>query len=219
LKTLILDIETENTGSDIWKDNERIISVQIGDDSQQEFYYADSKNPLTKLDKVKTRIESLISQGYLLAGYNMKFDTHNIKQFLKCDIPEENALELYHMDRFNERLRSLGRRYLRLEEACVEFGIQVTHKNEMNQKAEQYKVRPDIIDRAKKVAPKIAIKKGGTVEYAYNEAIKKIAGGYAILDAYNEFVTNGCSKDSLFYKYAIGDVICEFQLFKAINKS
>ena len=34
----------------------------------------------------------------------------------------------------------------------------------------------------------------------------------AIYEAYNEFVIKNGSKDTLFYEYAIGDVICEFQL-------
>jgi hypothetical protein len=38
----VIDIETENTGSDIMKDNKRILSIQIGDDTKQELYYADS---------------------------------------------------------------------------------------------------------------------------------------------------------------------------------
>lgn len=38
----VIDIETENTGTDIMTDNKRIISVQIGDDVNQDLYWADS---------------------------------------------------------------------------------------------------------------------------------------------------------------------------------
>jgi len=38
-----------------------------------------------------------------------------------------------------------------------------------------------------------------------------------IYDAYLEFVKSGGQKNTLFYEYAIGDVISEYQLLKALG--
>ena len=81
---LIIDIETENTGSDIMRDNKRIISVQIGDATEQELYYDDSEDSQWILGRAETKIASLLSQGHIFAGYNLKnFDLHFLKHFLE----------------------------------------------------------------------------------------------------------------------------------------
>jgi len=45
MASLVIDIETENTGADLIADSKRIISVQIGNSTNQELYYADARNP------------------------------------------------------------------------------------------------------------------------------------------------------------------------------
>jgi hypothetical protein len=52
------------------------------------------------------------------------------------------------------------------------------------------------------------------LDFSYNYVLDKIAGGNAIYDAYLEFVECGGQKDTLFYEYAIGDAISEYQLLK-----
>lgn len=220
LNLIVLDIETENTGADIMKDNKQIISVQIGNDTHQELYYADSKEAQYALDRVKPRIASLISQGYTFAGYNIEnFDIPLLKQFLGIEISESNMLELSRTDGVVRLKNKLGRRSLRVEEVFREFGINADHKRRMNEKAEQYKKRPDIKEQAQIAAAHLVESKRWSRDFSFKHALDKIAGGHAIFNAYNEFVQKGGSKDTLFYEYAIGDVICEFQLLKILNRN
>ncbi len=219
MQTLVLDIETENLGANVMTDNTRVISIQLGDENNQTLYFADSKKPENSLDESIKRINLLISEGYVFAGYSIKrFDVPILKELLNIEIPEENILELTHTTRFNNLLRRLGKRYLSLADACAALGINASHKKKMITKAEGYLTRPDILNKAKKEAPVIAKKKGGSVEYAYNESIRKIAGGYAIYDAYIEFVQKDGARDTLFYEYAVGDIVCEYKLFKKLTE-
>jgi len=212
---LMIDIETENTGSDIMKDNKRIISVQIGDTTKQELYYDDSKDPQCTLVSAKKQITSLLSRGYIFAGYNIKaFDIPILKQFLGVEIPESNIFDLSQTPRVTE-LRKNKR--FRLEDVCAEFGVEVSHKRRMNEMAEKYKDRQDIKDQAYAKAKDYVRNKGWSFDFSYNYVLDKIAGGYAIFDAYQEFVKSGGQKNTLFYEYAIGDVICEHRLLKALK--
>jgi len=47
---------------------------------------------------------------------------------------------------------------------------------------------------------------------------EKIAGGIAILDAFNEFVDSGGKQDKLFYRYAMKDIQVESELYNRILK-
>lgn len=77
------------------KDNKRIISVQIGDDTKQNLYWADSKNPLWTLESAEKEIASLLSQGVIFSGYYIKgFDIPLLKQFLGIEIPHSNVLDI-----------------------------------------------------------------------------------------------------------------------------
>jgi len=126
---LIIDIETENTGADIMEDNKRIISVQIGNATEQDLYWADSTNLQLALASVKKEIASLLSEDCIFAGYNIKgFDLPLLKRFLKVEIPESNILELSQTPKITQLAKSRNRRNLRLEEVCMEYGIEVTHK-------------------------------------------------------------------------------------------
>ena len=88
---LVIDIETENTGTDVLEDNKRIISVQIGDDTKQDLYWADSKDPQWNLESAKKEIVSLLSKGVIFAGHNIRgFDVRFLKEFLGVEIPESN---------------------------------------------------------------------------------------------------------------------------------
>jgi uncharacterized protein YprB with RNaseH-like and TPR domain len=214
----IIDIETENTGSDIMKDNKRIISVQIGDAIKQELYYDDSKDPQCSLVSAKKRIASLLSQRCIFAGYNIKgFDIPLLKRFMKVEIPESNILDLCQTPRVTQLAKNKNRRNLRLEEVCMEYGIEVNHKQKINEEAEKYKARQGIKDQAKAKAKEYVNKKGWSLGFSYDYVLKKIAGGRAIFDAYLEFVESGGQKNTLFYEYAIGDVISEYRLLKKLG--
>lgn len=212
----VIDIETENTGSDIMNDNKRIISVQIGDDTKQELYYDDSKDSQYTLVGAKRRILSLLSQGHFFSGYNIKFfDIPVLKQFLEVEIPESKMLDLFRTHRVTQ-LKMSGKS-VTLENVCREFGIKAVHKQRMNEKAEKYKDRKDIRELAIAKAKKDVENFGGNFDYFFRRVINKIAGGNAIYDAYQEFVRRGGQKNTLFYEYAIGDVICEYRLLKALK--
>lgn len=211
----IIDIETENTGTDIIEDNKRILSVQIGDDTIQNLYWADSKDPQWTLESAKKEIASLLSQGVIFSGYNIKgFDVRFLKQFLGVEIPEASILDLCQSPKITQ---FTGKNKARLEEACAACGVKVTHKQRMNEKAKKYKSMKANKDRALAKANKLVENRGWSQDFSYNYALDKVAGGNAIYDAYLEFVKSGGQKDTLFYEYAIGDVISEYQLLKALG--
>jgi hypothetical protein len=214
---LIIDIETENTGTDVMEDNKRIISVQIGDDSKQDLYWADSKDPQWNLESAKKEIASLLSKGVIFAGHNVKgFDVRFLKEFLGVEIPESNIHDPCGCQ--SQKMTQLtGKNHPTLEQACAVFGIKVTHKQRMNEKAKKYKS----IEANKKLAlskAKEDVKnKGWSLNWAYDHALDKIAGGNAIYEAYLEFVECDGQKNTIFYEYAVGDVVSEYQLLKALG--
>jgi hypothetical protein len=211
----IIDIETENTGSDILKDNKRIISVQIGDADKQELYYDDSKDPRYTFAEARRQIASLLSQGHIFAGYNiLGFDIPILKQFLRVEIPKSNIFDLCQTPRVTELK---NRKLFSLEQVCGECGIEVIHKRRMNEKAEKYKTRQDIKDLATAKAKEYVNNKGWSFDFSYDYVLNKIAVGNAIYDAYQEFVKSGGQKNTLFYEYAIGDIICEYRLLKTLK--
>ena len=211
----IIDIETENTGTDIMEDNKRILSVQIGDDTIQNLYWADSKDPQWTLESAKKEIASLLSQGVIFSGYNIKgFDVRFLKQFLGVEIPEASILDLCQSPKITQ---FTGKNKARLEEACAACGVKVTHKQRMNEKAKKYKSMEAHKNKALAKAKELVENRGWSQDFSYNYALDKVAGGNAIYDAYLEFVKSGGQKDTLFYEYAIGDVISEYQLLKALG--
>lgn len=213
---IVLDVETKNLGSDIMKDNEQLLSLQLGDATKQELYYYDSRNPKLTLDIGKKRIESLLSQGVTFAGYNIKgFDETMLKKFLGIEIPQSKVLELFDNPRMIE-LRNRTKNWS-MENACKDCGIEVTHKEKMNKRAEKYKVKPDIIERASADANQLVKNKGWSFDFSYARVLNKIAGGHAIWDAYLEFVESGGRNDTLFYEYAVGDIISEHQLLRKLG--
>jgi hypothetical protein len=210
-----LDIETENTGSDIMADNKRILSVQIGDDTKQDLWWADSKDPKWNLESAKKQIESLLAQGVVFVGYNLKgFDVSILKRFLGVEIPESNILDLCECPKIPELT---GKNRSRLEEACLACGIEVAHKQRMNERAKKFKAMDVHKKHAKAKAIELVEKKGWGYDFSYNYVLDKIAGGNAIYEAYQEFVENDGQKNSLFYEYAMGDIITEYRLFKKLG--
>ena len=199
------------------EDNKRILSIQIGNDTEQSLYWADSKDQKWTLETAKKKIASLLSQGVVFAGYNIKgFDVRFLKQFLDIEIPESNILDLCLCQQ--QKLTQLtGRNKPRLEEACAACGVEVAHKRKMNEKAEKYKSVPAHKDKALAKAKELVEKKGWSLDFSYTYALDKIAGGNAIYDAYWEFVKSGGQKNTLFYEYAIGDVISEYKLLKKLG--
>jgi len=213
----IIDIETENTGADVMEDNKRILSVQIGDDIKQDLYWADSGDPRWTLEGAKNEITSLLSQEVIFAGYNIKgFDVRFLKHFLGIEIPEANILDLCLCQ--SHRLTELtGKNRPRLEDVCRACGVKVTHKQKMNEKAQKYKADENFKKLALTKAEELVKNKKWSLNFSYNYVLDKIAGGNAIYDAYLEFVESGGQKNTFFYEYAIGDVISEYSLLKALG--
>jgi hypothetical protein len=212
-----LDIETENTGLDIIKDNKRILSVQLGNNVNQELYWADSKNPQWNLERAKREILSHLSKEVKFIGYNLKgFDIPMIKQFLNIDITEKQILDLCLCQ--PQRISQLtGKNRPRLEEICSACGIEVRHKQRMNERANKYKSNESFKTQALTKAKELVKNKGWSFDFSYNYALDKVAGGNAIYDAYLEFAKSNGQKNMFFYEYAIGDIISEYNLLKKLG--
>jgi superfamily II helicase len=113
---IVLDVETKNLGSDIMKDNEQLLSLQLGDATKQELYYYDSKEPKRTLATGEKRIVSLLSQGVIFAGFKIKgFDIVMLKEFLGIEIPESKMLDLCLSPRL---IQFTNKSKMRMEEAC-----------------------------------------------------------------------------------------------------
>ncbi len=218
-KIVCLDIETENTGTDIKDGNKRIISIQIYNDEMEEIYYDDSYDK--NIEKGKETIKSLLDDGYVFVGYNLiNFDVPLIKKFLHIEIPFSSIIEIIEINKVVELRKNLKK--YKLEDVCNEFGVECEHKKLLIPLAEQYKNDIDVIGRAKMEGAKTASTKGWSLEFCRKRALDLISGGLAILDAYNQFVRSNGSTDSIFYKYAIGDVRTEYNLYhklRTMNKT
>ena len=215
MKTLILDVETENTGYDIMEHNKRIISVQIGDSTLQELYYADSPIHETSLSRARERINDLLGKDTIFSGYNLTgFDTPMLEKFLDIKIPTKNLLDLSKTQLVTNICQQRNRNTLRLEELCSHLGINSSHKDEMNQKAETYKIKPEIVAQAQAGARDLVSRRGWSFNFSLGYSIDKIAGGHAIYDSYKDFVASRGSENTLFYRYAVGDIVSEYELLR-----
>lgn len=218
--SVVIDIETENTGADIIRDNKRIISVQIGNSEKQELYYADARDPSLSTSRVPQRIRTLIAERNVFAGYYLRdFDLPLLKQFLGVEIPGANILEITEMDGIKKLQQRTGRRSYRVEDVCREYGIPTDHKRLMHERAESFRKRPEVLTLADTAARQLVADKGWSYDFSLTYKLDKIAGGRAIYDSYLEFVQKNGAKDTLFHRYAIGDVICEYQLMQKLVKA
>jgi hypothetical protein len=217
-KTTIIDIKTENTGADFMADNRRIISIQIGDSARQDLYYADASVGDRSLFQGVIRIRMLIAQGCVLAGYGLKgFEVPLLRRFLAVTIPEANTLDLRDMDGVKRLQQKTGRALLELEEVCSEYGIPADHRRLMDEKAEPLKKRQEILAQANEAAKQL-VAKGWNSDSSLKYALDTIVTGHAVLESYEEFVQKGGAGDTLFHKYAVGDVVCEHRLLQALQQ-
>lgn len=216
--SLILDIETETHGADVMAGTKRILSVQIGDSRFQELYYADSPVPESSLAQVPARLAELVNDGTVIAGYNIKgFDLVFLQKFLGVEIPAANVLELMEQAGVKQLQSKMGRRSLRMEEVCRELQVPVDHKRLMDERALAYKTVPELVDQAQIFAEELVSRHGWTHDFALRYTLDKLAVGNAILDAYREFVAKRGSRNTLFYRYATGDVISEYLVMRALQ--
>ncbi len=87
----------------------------------------------------------------------------------------------------------------------------------MNELAEKYKTNDGFKEQASIKAKELVKNLGWSLDFSYKYALEKVAGGNAIYDSYLDFVKNNGTNNSLFYEYAIGDVISEYQLLKRLG--
>ncbi len=216
-KLTVIDIETENTGYDIMKHNKRIISIQMFDGQEGLIFYDGSDK--NTIDVAKSNIQSQIDAGFKFVGFNIRnFDVPLIKEFLGIEIPSGQILEISEMSSMNKIREKLGKKKPRLVDVCGHLGIECSHKNIMDDLSLKFRNQSDVIVIAKEGAEKWIKELGWGSSFSHNLALEKVAGGMAILDSFNEFVKHGGDPNSLFYKYAMGDVISEHKLYQKLNQ-
>ncbi len=215
-KILSFDIEAENTGADVRRDNKRIISIQLYSQDIEEIYYDDSTEQ--SIEHGKERIQSLLNDGYTLVGYYIsRYDIPLLKEFLGIEIPPSKYIDIAFMDKVEKIKTKFG---YSLQAVCKGVDVPCSHKKLLEPLVEKLKRDPEIIERAKIEGSKMASKNSQTLQYSRDRVLNLICGGSAILEAYHEFVKSGGNNDTIFYRYAIGDVKSEYELFckiKGIN--
>jgi hypothetical protein len=146
------------------------------------------------------------------------FDVPKIGEFLSVEIPLAQVIEITEMPAMEFIRQKLQRNKPRLEEACKCLGIDCTHKEIMTQRASKFRQLPNVIIKAKEGASKFQNERGWGYNFSFNYAIDKICGGMAILEAFNEFIRREGDTRSDFYRYAIGDVKTENELFLKLKE-
>lgn len=209
---ITLDIETENTGYDIKEDNKRIISIQLLGEDNGEIYYDGAK--INNLEFATKELYSMIDSKKNFLGFNIKnFDVPIIKKFLGVDIPESQVIEISEINVMNDIRRRIGKNKPRLTEICKLVGVNCTHKDIMDQRAQKFRQLPEVIQKAKEGAAKWQKERGWSSDFSYNLALDMICGGMAIMETFDEFVKLNGDKNSFFYQYAMGDVRTEYELY------
>ena len=212
-KIVCFDIEAENTGSDVRRDNKRIISIQLYNQDIEEIYYDDSTEKNIELGK--KRIQSLLNDGYTLIGYYIsRFYIPLLKVFLDIEIPPQKYIDIAFMNKVEKIKNNSG---YRLQDVCNAVDVSCNHKKLLEPIVEKLKRDPEIIERAKIEGSKMASKNSRTLQYCCDRALDRICGGTAIFQLYQEFVKSNGSHNSNFYKYAMGDVKTEYALFQKIK--
>jgi len=216
-ETIVIDIETENTGYDIMGDNKRILSVQTYNGNESVIYYEGSST--NDLSDAKRFLEGQIEQGTKFVGFNVRnFDVRFIREFMKVDIPNSQIVDIGELKKTGDVKQKMGKQWPRLVEICDFLEIDCSHKNLMDDDSVKFKDLPDVIKLAKEGAEKMCKEKSWwTYDDAYDRALNSISIGTAILKSFEDFVKSGGNADSLFYKYAIGDVISEYLLYQKVK--
>jgi len=215
--SIVIDIETENTGYDVMEDNKRILSIQTYDGDKGMIYYDGSDT--NNLNDAKKFLEDQIDQGTNFVGFNVRnFDVRFIREFMKVNIPNSQIVDIGELEKTNHIKQKMGKKWPRLVEICNFLEIDCSHKNLMDENSLQFKDLPDVKKLSKEGAEKICKEKPWwTYDYAYNRTITSISTGMAILKSFKDFVKSGGNTDSLFYKYAMGDVISEHLLYEQVK--
>lgn len=216
VKNIVIDIETENTGYDIMGDNKRILSVQTYNGNESAIYYDGSDT--NDLSDAKRFLEEHIGLGTKFIGFNVRnFDVRFIREFMGVDIPNSQIIDIGELSKTNDIKQKMGKNRPRLADLCGFLKIECSHKNLMDDQSTEFKNLPHVIELAKEGAEKWVKEKGWSYNFSYDYSLNIISGGMAIMKSFEDFVKLKGSKDSLFYKYAIGDVISEHALYQMMR--
>ena len=216
--SITIDIETENTGCNIMEDNKRIISVQLFDGNNPKIFYDGSE--YSNLESAKKELNSLIDIGKSFVGFNIRnFDVPLITKFLGIKIPASQIIEISEMEKMNSVREHYGKKWPRLVDCCEFMDVECSHKGLMDKQSARLKKNPDVIIKAKEGAVTLQKRRGWTHDYAYNRALDFISGGMAILEAFNEFAGSKGDQNTIFYRYAVGDVFSENALYMKMKKA
>ncbi len=216
--TVIIDVITENTGPDVL-DIRRIISVQMGDSSKQDVFHAEANDGAHSLFGVALQVNALVARGSVFAGYDIKqFELPLLKRFLGLTIPGYRVVDLKDLKGVVALQSKATGPILRLDDVCREYKVSLEYKLAIEQKAEAIKKNAETVAKADAAAQHLAASKGWTPEFARQYALDSISSGQAVLESYNEFVEKKGSRDTIFYRYAAGQVTCEHSLLVALSK-
>lgn len=214
----IIDVETENRTFDIMKGNKRIISIQLIHFNNEYFFYADAVTKKETLNYFCELANELLAKDTVFIAYNVNFDLLMIRSFLNLDIQEKNFLDIAETSAVR-RLRSELNRFVALEEVCSKYGIDVSHKEIMKERARIWlEKHPEYEVECNKEADKLVREKDWSFDYALHKSREKISIGNAIIHNMLHILKTR-NKGADFYKYAMGDVRSEYQLYKAIEAS
>lgn len=215
-ENIVIDIETENTGYDVMDDNKRILSVQTYDGNESAIYYEGSDT--NDLSDAKRFLEEQIELGTKFIGFNVRnFDVRFIREFLKVDIPSSHIVDIGELPKTNDIKQKMGKNWPRLVDLCDFLKIECSHKNLMDDQSTEFKNLPHVIELAKEGAEKWVKEKNWSYNYSYDRALNSVSTGMAIMKSFEDFMKSKGSTDSMFYKYAIGDVISEHLLYQKVK--
>ncbi len=215
-ESIVIDIETENTGYDVMGDNKRILSVQTYDGNESVIYYDGSET--NDLSDAKRFLEGQIGLGTKFVGFNVRnFDVRFIREFMGVDIPNSQVVDIGELKKTGDIKQEMRKDWPKLVEICDFLDIECSHKNLMDEQSVEFRNLPHVIGLAKEGAEKWGKEKGWPYGYSYNRALNSVSLGMAILKSFEDFVKSKGSTDSLFYKYAIGDVISEHLLYQKVK--
>ena len=156
--------------------------------------------------------------GTKFVGFNVRnFHVRFIREFMDVDIPNSQIVDIGELQKTNDIKQKMGKNWPRLIDLCDFLKIECSHKNLMDEQSVAFKNLPHVIELAKEGAEKWGKEKNWSYNYSYNRALNSVSVGMAIMKSFEDFVKSGGSTDSLFYKYAIGDVISEYLLYQKVK--
>ena len=217
-KTKVITVEIETAESGSANNATRIISVQFGDSTSQEVYYADANEGRRSLFQVPIQIQTLLSQGYLFTGYGIKGLTmSSLQRFLSVTIPLGHVLDIKESDAIRRLEQKLNKAPIELGDACKEYGVLMEYERPILEKADQLNHDRGLQSQSKEEAQKLP-STSMSIEATSESVLSRLAKQRAVLGFYQEFLEKGGSADTPYHRYVTGRVVCEYQLLSALRR-